>query len=97
MGTSLFTSSTANWWCRSANYSNANNFCNVNTNGNANNNNSRNSYGLAPIYLMSHFEKTFRKGEVFSRRKSKRLADVMARTLLAWRGMALTRVSCVGD
>lgn len=43
--------STANWWERSPNYNNANNFCNVNTNGNANNNNSRNSNGLAPDFV----------------------------------------------
>ena len=42
--------STANWWERSANYNNSNNFCNVNTNGNANNNNANNSYGVAPDF-----------------------------------------------
>lgn len=44
------TGSTANWWCRSANYNNTNNFCNVNTNGNVNNNNANNSYGVAPDF-----------------------------------------------
>lgn len=43
--------STANWWVRSPNYNNANNFCNVNTNGNANNNNASNSNGLAPDFV----------------------------------------------
>lgn len=43
--------STANWWERSPNYNNANNFCNVNTNGNANNNNASNSNGLAPDFV----------------------------------------------
>lgn len=47
---SLLRRTTANWWERSPNYNNANNFCNVNTNGNANNNNSRNSNGLAPDF-----------------------------------------------
>lgn len=37
----------ANWWERSVNATNANNFCNVNTNGAANNNNANNSNGLA--------------------------------------------------
>ena len=40
---------TANWWLRSPNRSNANNFVNVNTSGAVNNNNSNNSNGLAPI------------------------------------------------
>ena len=40
--------STANWWERSPNYNNSNNFCYVTANGNANNNNARNSYGVAP-------------------------------------------------
>ena len=44
------TSTAANWWERSPNYSNANNFCNVNTDGSANNNNTNNSNGVAPIY-----------------------------------------------
>lgn len=39
--------------CRSANYNNSNNFCNVNTNGNANNNNANNSNGLAPGFCES--------------------------------------------
>ncbi|MCR5084901.1 MAG: DUF6273 domain-containing protein [Succinivibrionaceae bacterium] len=42
--------SACNWWVRSPNYNNANNFCNVNTDGSANNNNSRNSNGLAPDF-----------------------------------------------
>ena len=45
-----FGGSTANWWERSPNYNNTNNFCNVNTNGNANNNNANNSYGVAPDF-----------------------------------------------
>lgn len=43
--------STANWWERSPNYNNSNNFCNVNTNGNANNNNANNSNGVAPDFV----------------------------------------------
>ena len=38
----------ANWWLRSVNAGNSNNFCNVNTDGSANNNNSGNSNGVAP-------------------------------------------------
>lgn len=37
------------WWCRSPNYNNSNNFCNVNTDGGANNNNANNANGFAPI------------------------------------------------
>ena len=37
----------SNWWERSPNGSNTNNFCNVNSNGNANNNNASNSNGVA--------------------------------------------------
>lgn len=40
----------ANWWLRSVNAGNSNNFCNVNTDGSANNNNSGNSNGVAPDY-----------------------------------------------
>lgn len=36
-----------NWWERSPNASNTNNFCNVNSDGNANNNNASNSNGVA--------------------------------------------------
>jgi len=42
-----------NWWERSPNASNANNFCNVNSNGNPNNNNANNTYGLAPFGYLS--------------------------------------------
>ena len=35
-----------NWWERSPNASNSNNFCNVNSNGNANNNNANNTNGV---------------------------------------------------
>lgn len=42
--------SLANWWERSPNSGNTNNFCNVNTNGNANNNNANNSNGVAPDF-----------------------------------------------
>lgn len=34
-----------NWWLRSPNASNSNNFCYVNSNGNVNNNNANNSNG----------------------------------------------------
>lgn len=36
-----------NWWLRSVNATNTNNFCNVNTDGSANNNNANNSLGVA--------------------------------------------------
>lgn len=35
-----------NWWERSPNGNNSNNFCNVNSNGNTNNNNANNSRGV---------------------------------------------------
>lgn len=38
--------SATNWWLRSPNASNSNNFCYVNNNGNVNNNNADNSYGV---------------------------------------------------
>jgi len=43
----------ANWWLRSVNASNTNNFCLVNTDGSANNNNANNSYGVAPGFHVS--------------------------------------------
>ena len=43
----------ANWWLRSVNASNSNNFCLVNTDGSANNNNANNSYGVAPGFHVS--------------------------------------------
>ena len=46
------TSSAAYWWCRSASSSNANYFCGVSTGGSAANIDSRNSYGLAPAFLV---------------------------------------------
>lgn len=45
-----------NWWLRSPNASNTNNFCNVNTNGNANNNNAYNSNGFAPGFCLPSAE-----------------------------------------
>ena len=39
----------ANVWCRSANYNNSTNFCNVNTSGGPNNTNAYNSLAVAPI------------------------------------------------
>ena len=45
--------SAVNWWERSPNYNNNNNFCRVNNNGNANNNNANNSNGLAPDFAKS--------------------------------------------
>ena len=47
----LLSCSTVNWWERSPNYNNSNNFCNVNNNGNANNNNANNSNGVAPDFV----------------------------------------------
>lgn len=43
----LSSGSSNNWWERSPNSGNSNNFCNVNSNGNANNNNANNSNGVA--------------------------------------------------
>ncbi len=37
----------ANWWLRSPNRNNSNNFCIVNSDGSPNNNNANNSWGLA--------------------------------------------------
>lgn len=93
----LFQASTANWWERSPNYNNSNNFCNVNTNGNANNNNARNSNGLAPDFATRNGKVTYRslneseprplrKEKYFPWRKLPKLPfDAFARTLLAWR------------
>lgn len=41
-------SSANNWWERSPNSGNSNNFCNVNSSGSASNNNASNGNGLAP-------------------------------------------------
>lgn len=41
------------WWERSANYSNATNFCLVNTSGGATNSNASYSHGLAPAFLIA--------------------------------------------
>ena len=43
----IVTVSANNWWERSPNSGNTNNFCNVNNNGNANNNNASNSNGVS--------------------------------------------------
>lgn len=41
-----------NWWERSPNATNSNNFCNVNSDGNANANNANNSNGVAPGFRL---------------------------------------------
>ena len=46
------TGSTAYWWERSPNYYNTNSFCYVYTNGYATFNYARNSYGLAPAFMV---------------------------------------------
>lgn len=46
------TSSTADWWCRSARYSNTDGFCIVYTNGNANCGSAFYSRGVAPCFLV---------------------------------------------
>lgn len=46
-----------NWWLRSVNYNNTNNFCNVNTSGSANNNNAYNSNGFAPAFKLWDMKK----------------------------------------
>ena len=45
----LFRGSANNWWERSPNSGNSNNFCNVNSDGSANNNNASNTNGLSPF------------------------------------------------
>lgn len=96
--------STANWWERSPNYNNANNFCNVNTNGTANNNNASNSNGLAPDFVSQKWfgSNTVAKAnhDLYERRNTsrdispKQTSDTFTRTPLrnqrAWRGMCLT-------
>lgn len=42
----------ANWWLRSPNASNSNNFVNVNTDGTVNNNNANYSLGFAPGFYI---------------------------------------------
>lgn len=46
LGFALQLSSATNWWLRSPNTGNTNNFWYVNSNGNVNNNNANNSYGV---------------------------------------------------
>ena len=46
------TGSTAYWWERSPYYGNGNDFCYVHTNGDANYTSARNSYGLAPAFMV---------------------------------------------
>ena len=54
-----------NWWERSPNSGNANNFCNVNNNGNANNNNANNNNGIAPFGSLTKGKRVARvKGAV---------------------------------
>ena len=91
--------STANWWERSPNCNNSNNFCNVNTNGNANNNNARNSNGLAPD-PETWRNKTFTKGEVLPVTKVQNSPPMLPhgrhRVIeCAWRGIVSYLVSCV--
>lgn len=46
IGIPMFKGSANNWWLRSPNSGNSNNFCNVNSDGTANNNNANNSNGV---------------------------------------------------
>ena len=46
------TGSTAYWWERSPRYNNYNIFCSVNAGGSANGNSARNSFGLAPAFMV---------------------------------------------
>lgn len=41
----------SNWWLRSPNTTNTNNFWNVNSNGSNNNNNANNTYGVCFDFL----------------------------------------------
>jgi len=45
--------SASNWWLRSPNTSNTNNFWYVNSNGNTNNNNANNTYGVCFDFLLN--------------------------------------------
>ena len=47
-GSSPSGANNTNWWLRSPNVNNSNNFGNVNSNGNPNNNNANNSNGVVP-------------------------------------------------
>ena len=107
-----FRCSTANWWERSPNYNNANNFCNVNTNGNANNNNANNSNGVAPDFVSqkwygsSAVTRSRVKYDPYERRNASRdespklPSDISARTPPVIRacmaGDVSYPVSCVG-
>ena len=98
--------STANWWERSPNYNNSNNFCNVNTNGNANNNNARNSNGLAPDFVNQKWLRSTAvtrsrvNYDLYERRDASRDASLKLPLMLrhgrrrgterAWRAMYLT-------
>ena len=86
--------STANWWERSPNASNSNNFCNVNSNGNANNNNANNSNGVAPDFkkLWVAERRPSLKGAILPEgcEAPKQAFDISARTLLAWQGIRHT-------
>lgn len=53
--------SATNWWERSPNSGNSNNFCNVNSDGSANNNNASNTNGLSPFGC---FNKTVKVAQV---------------------------------
>ena len=93
----------ANVWCRSANYNNSTNFCNVNTSGDANNNNANYSLGVAPISRSqvdrgpSPGAQTYVKGEILPVEQSRNGSlRTLAQTLLAWRGTRLTRFMCRG-
>ena len=92
-----------NWWLRSPNYNNTNNFCNVNTDGSTNNNNANNSLALlAGFYgtgsnVVAKAKDDLRKRRGTSLGNLKLPIDDLTRTLLAWRGMTLTTFHVSGQ
>lgn len=91
MGVLLIHSPAANWWERSPNSGNSNNFCNVNTSGSANNNNANWSNGVAPdfnklwVAQSTQGNMTLLKGAILPEEYIPKLASyIPARTLLAW-------------
>lgn len=93
------------WWLRSPNYNNNNNFCNVNTSGGNNNNNAYYSAALLPGFY--RYTVKWSSQEVKDDRCKRRdtsqgetlklPSDGHARTLLAWRVIALISFHVLGQ
>ena len=75
---------TANWWLRSPNASNSNNFCNVNTDGTINNNNANNSNGVAPdfILIIGSITVALKRRKTFNERRDTSLKRITSKTVL---------------